>query len=288
MVMVKPGLPYLDVLARVKDAFGVPTFAYPGVGRICDDRGRRGGRGRRPRRADPRDFDRVQARRGDRRADLSRAGRRPPDQWLRSSPRPSGCACATGAKATRDCVLRDHEHAAGDALARRRAEPRPMARRLRAHRRLTSATSATPSGSSSASRRRTARLLRAQAGQLRPARPSRAISKSAGAFAKIAWGQGYRQGSGDRQPRPRLRALRSAARRRADGCRTIAASWGLMERLGMRRAARPRFHRSALRAGTQPDASSTGSTPPNGPPRRRLAAQRAPAAQSAIVAPGAR
>ena len=28
MVMVKPGLPYLDVLARVKDHFGVPTFAY--------------------------------------------------------------------------------------------------------------------------------------------------------------------------------------------------------------------------------------------------------------------
>ncbi|QNN68231.1 porphobilinogen synthase [Sphingomonas lutea] len=28
MVMVKPGMPYLDVLARVKDAFGVPTFAY--------------------------------------------------------------------------------------------------------------------------------------------------------------------------------------------------------------------------------------------------------------------
>jgi porphobilinogen synthase len=28
MVMVKPGLPYLDVLARVKDAFQVPTFAY--------------------------------------------------------------------------------------------------------------------------------------------------------------------------------------------------------------------------------------------------------------------
>ncbi len=27
-VMVKPGLPYLDVLARVRDAFGVPTFAY--------------------------------------------------------------------------------------------------------------------------------------------------------------------------------------------------------------------------------------------------------------------
>ena len=28
MVMVKPGLPYLDVIRRVKDSFGVPTFAY--------------------------------------------------------------------------------------------------------------------------------------------------------------------------------------------------------------------------------------------------------------------
>ena len=28
MVMVKPGLPYLDVIARVKDRFDVPTFAY--------------------------------------------------------------------------------------------------------------------------------------------------------------------------------------------------------------------------------------------------------------------
>ncbi|WP_037502082.1 porphobilinogen synthase [Sphingomonas jaspsi] len=28
MVMVKPGLPYLDVVSRVKEAFGVPTFAY--------------------------------------------------------------------------------------------------------------------------------------------------------------------------------------------------------------------------------------------------------------------
>ena len=27
-VMVKPGLPYLDIVRRVKDAFGVPTFAY--------------------------------------------------------------------------------------------------------------------------------------------------------------------------------------------------------------------------------------------------------------------
>ena len=28
MVMVKPGLPYLDIVRRVKDRFGVPTFAY--------------------------------------------------------------------------------------------------------------------------------------------------------------------------------------------------------------------------------------------------------------------
>ncbi|MBO6903477.1 MAG: porphobilinogen synthase, partial [Parvibaculum sp.] len=28
MVMVKPGLPYLDIVTRVKDEFGMPTFAY--------------------------------------------------------------------------------------------------------------------------------------------------------------------------------------------------------------------------------------------------------------------
>jgi porphobilinogen synthase len=28
MIMVKPGLPYLDILARIKNAFGMPTFAY--------------------------------------------------------------------------------------------------------------------------------------------------------------------------------------------------------------------------------------------------------------------
>ena len=28
MVMVKPGLPYIDIVARVKQTFGVPTFAY--------------------------------------------------------------------------------------------------------------------------------------------------------------------------------------------------------------------------------------------------------------------
>jgi porphobilinogen synthase len=28
MVMVKPGMPYLDIVRRVKDTFAAPTFAY--------------------------------------------------------------------------------------------------------------------------------------------------------------------------------------------------------------------------------------------------------------------
>jgi porphobilinogen synthase len=28
MVMIKPGLPYLDIVSNVKQVFGVPTFAY--------------------------------------------------------------------------------------------------------------------------------------------------------------------------------------------------------------------------------------------------------------------
>jgi porphobilinogen synthase len=28
MIMVKPGLPYLDIVQRVKETFGMPTFAY--------------------------------------------------------------------------------------------------------------------------------------------------------------------------------------------------------------------------------------------------------------------
>ena len=28
MVMVKPGMPYLDVIRRVKDTYGAPTYAY--------------------------------------------------------------------------------------------------------------------------------------------------------------------------------------------------------------------------------------------------------------------
>jgi porphobilinogen synthase len=28
MVMVKPGMPYLDIIRRAKDTFGAPTYAY--------------------------------------------------------------------------------------------------------------------------------------------------------------------------------------------------------------------------------------------------------------------
>ena len=41
LVMVKPGLPYLDVIRRVKDQFGVPTFAYQVSGRVRHAQGRR-------------------------------------------------------------------------------------------------------------------------------------------------------------------------------------------------------------------------------------------------------
>ncbi|MEM0949477.1 MAG: porphobilinogen synthase [Pseudomonadota bacterium] len=39
MVMVKPGMPYLDICHRVKDAFGVPTFAYQVSGEYAMLRG---------------------------------------------------------------------------------------------------------------------------------------------------------------------------------------------------------------------------------------------------------
>ena len=72
MVMVKPGLPYLDIVRRVKDAFGMPTFAYQVSGEYSMIMaaaqngwldGERGDAGK---------PDRLQARRRRRRADLFR------------------------------------------------------------------------------------------------------------------------------------------------------------------------------------------------------------------------
>ncbi len=73
MVMVKPGMPYLDVIRRVKDEFGAPTFAYQVSGEYSMimaggakwlDRRRQGDDGK---------PDRLQARRRRRRLDLFRA-----------------------------------------------------------------------------------------------------------------------------------------------------------------------------------------------------------------------
>jgi porphobilinogen synthase len=44
MVMVKPGLPYLDIVRRVKDAFGAPTAVYQVSGEYAMLEGRRAGR----------------------------------------------------------------------------------------------------------------------------------------------------------------------------------------------------------------------------------------------------
>jgi porphobilinogen synthase len=44
-VMVKPGMPYLDIVRRVKDTFQVPTFVYQVSGEIRDAQGRRRGQG---------------------------------------------------------------------------------------------------------------------------------------------------------------------------------------------------------------------------------------------------
>ena len=40
MIMVKPGLPYLDIIRRLKDEFRDADLRLSGVGRICDDQGR--------------------------------------------------------------------------------------------------------------------------------------------------------------------------------------------------------------------------------------------------------
>jgi porphobilinogen synthase len=77
MVMVKPGLPYLDVLARVKDAFGVPTFAYQVSGEyaMIEAAAAAGAGGGRRIIADPRNANGLQARRRDGGPNLSCGGR---------------------------------------------------------------------------------------------------------------------------------------------------------------------------------------------------------------------
>ena len=72
-VMVKPGLPYLDIVRRVKERFEVPVFAYQVSGEyaMIEAAAAAGAGDRDALRA--RDADGVQAGRLRRRADLSRA-----------------------------------------------------------------------------------------------------------------------------------------------------------------------------------------------------------------------
>ena len=72
MVMVKPGMPYLDVCRRVSETFGVPTFAYQVSGEYAMLTG--GGRARlaRRREGDAGKPDRLQARGLRGRADVFR------------------------------------------------------------------------------------------------------------------------------------------------------------------------------------------------------------------------
>ena len=75
MVMVKPGMPYLDVLRRIKDTFGDADLRVSGVRRIRDDHGGGAERLARRRPGDDGEPDRLQARRRLRGAHLFRAAR---------------------------------------------------------------------------------------------------------------------------------------------------------------------------------------------------------------------
>ena len=77
MVMVKPGTPYLDIVYRVKAAFGVPTYVYQVSGEYAMLKGRGRARLVRRRRRDPGSAARLQAGWCRRRADLRRPRRRP-------------------------------------------------------------------------------------------------------------------------------------------------------------------------------------------------------------------
>ena len=74
MIMVKPGLPYLDIIRRLKDEFADADLRLPGVGRIFDDQGGRRQWLDRRRQGDAGIAARLQARRLRRHPDLFRAG----------------------------------------------------------------------------------------------------------------------------------------------------------------------------------------------------------------------
>ena len=84
MVMVKPGMPYLDVLAPREGALRHADLRLSGVRRIRDDHGGGAERLARRREGDDGEPDRVQARRRRRRAQLFRAARRRKAEAIRA------------------------------------------------------------------------------------------------------------------------------------------------------------------------------------------------------------
>ena len=74
MVMVKPGMPYLDIVRRVKDEFGVPTYAYQVSGEYAMLKAAAAERLAGPRRRDDGGAAVLQARRRRRHPDLLCAG----------------------------------------------------------------------------------------------------------------------------------------------------------------------------------------------------------------------
>ena len=72
MVMVKPGMPYLDIVRRVKERFGVPTYRLSGERRVRDAGGRRSSAAGSTRSVMLETLLGIQARRRRRRADLRR------------------------------------------------------------------------------------------------------------------------------------------------------------------------------------------------------------------------
>ena len=75
MVMIKPGMPYLDIVRRVKDKFGAPTFVYQVSGEYAMLQGGQPERLARRKSVRARSFAGFQARWGGRDIDLFRAGR---------------------------------------------------------------------------------------------------------------------------------------------------------------------------------------------------------------------
>ena len=135
MVMVKPGMPYLDIVRRVKDEFRVPTFVYQVSGEYAMLKAAAAERLARPRRGDDGGAAGVQARRRRRRADAtSRSTRRaccdmadaaPALRVFHAAERPVRRAAATAAAAAGRRLHLDRHQPRGASSSRHAPSCRP-------------------------------------------------------------------------------------------------------------------------------------------------------------------